>query len=374
MTIREWKHADQKPTEAGQKIYAPQKVTIFALVLRRAFPILLERMNATRRAVIDVGTNSVKLLVADVQGQNARPVIEDSVQTRLGKNFYETHRLQPDAIAQTASAVAHFAGIAREKNSSSIRVFATSAARDAVNPDDLVSAIEKASDLKVEIISGEQEAEWAFQGVANGSDFADTPLLLLDVGGGSSEFIVGHGGHKSFARSFSLGTVRLMEKFPHADPPTSEEFSKCHEWLVKFLEKEVRPELEPVLEKEKSAGIVQLAGTGGTATILARMKLKADSFDRERIEATRLSLKQVRRQMENLWSLPLAERREISGLPKSRADVILPGALIYACVMEQFGFTELRVSTRGLRFAAVMASNAPAAIHLAPIFDAQRHL
>ena len=305
-------------------------------------------MNPVRRAVIDVGTNSVKLLVADVQGSNARPLVEDSVQTRLGKNFYDTHRLQPDAIAQTASAVADFAKVAREKNASSIRVFATSAARDAVNPDDLLSAIEKASDLKVEIISGEQEAEWAFRGATSGTDFAKTPLLLLDVGGGSSEFIVGHGGHKDYARSFPIGTVRLMEK---------------------FLQHEVRPELEPVLQHEKSSGEVLLAGTGGTATILARMKLKSDHYDRERIEATRLSLKQVRRHLETLWTTPLTQRKELPGLPKSRADVILPGVLIYALVMEQFGFSELRVSTRGLRFAAVMTSNAPAAIHLAPILD-----
>src|SRR5579859_3444055 len=105
-------------------------------------------MKPVRRAVIDVGTNSVKLLVADVQGDDARPVVEESVQTRLGKNFYETHRLQPDAIAQTARAVADFANTAREKESGSIRVFATSAARDALNPNDLVSAIEAASALK----------------------------------------------------------------------------------------------------------------------------------------------------------------------------------------------------------------------------------
>jgi exopolyphosphatase/guanosine-5'-triphosphate,3'-diphosphate pyrophosphatase len=326
-------------------------------------------MNHVRSAVIDVGTNSVKLLIADVQGGNARPVVEDSVQTRLGKNFYDTHCLQPDAIAQTASAVAEFAKVAREKNASSIRVFATSAARDAINPEDLLSAIEKASDLKVEIISGDQEAEWAFQGATSGTDFAKTPLLLLDVGGGSSEFIVGHGGHKDYARSFPIGTVRLMEKFPHADPPTPEEFAKCRDWVEKFLQKEVRPELEPVLQREKSSGEVQLAGTGGTATILARMKLKSDHFDRERIETTRLSLKQVRRHLETLWTMPLAQRKELPGLPKSRADVILSGVLIYASVMEQFGFTELRVSTRGLRFAAVMASNAPAAIHLAPLLD-----
>ena len=313
-------------------------------------------MNLIRRAVIDVGTNSVKLLVADVQDGNARPIVEVSVQTRLGKNFYDTHRLQPDAIAQTAGAVGDFAKIARDKNSSSIRVFATSAARDAVNQNDLVSAIEGASALKVEVISGEQEAEWAFRGATSGRDFADTPLLLLDVGGGSSEFIVGHGGHKSFARSFPLGTVRLMEKFPHSDPPTPDDYAKCRDWVGNFLQKEVRPELETALQQEKSSGIVQLAGTGGTATILARMKLQTNQFDRDRIEDTRLSLKQIRRHMDNLWSLPLAQRKEIPGLPKSRADVILTGVLIYALVMEELGFSELRVSTRGLRFAAVMDS------------------
>jgi len=329
-------------------------------------------MKFIRRAVIDVGTNSVKLLVADVQGDHARPVVEESVQTRLGKNFYETHRLQPDAIAQTARAVADFARTAREKHSNSIRVFATSAARDAVNPADLVSAIEEASDLKVEIISGEQEADWAFQGATSGTDFASVPLLLLDVGGGSSEFIVGHGGHKSFARSFPIGTVRLMEKFPHGDPPSPEEFSKCHDWVAKFLEEQVRSELEPVLQREKKSGDVNLAGTGGTATILARMKLQTDQYDRERIEGTRLSLKQVRKNCQSLWSLPLAQRRDLPGLPKSRADVILPGVLIYAAVMELFGFSELRVSTRGLRFAAIMTSNDPAAIHLAPLLDVRR--
>jgi exopolyphosphatase/guanosine-5'-triphosphate,3'-diphosphate pyrophosphatase len=311
-------------------------------------------MNPVRRAVIDVGTNSVKLLVADVHGQDVQPVIEDSFQTRLGKNFYDTHRLQTDAIAQTASAVADFARVAHENNSNSVRAIATSAARDAVNAHDLISAIEKAAALKLEIISGEQEAEWAFQGATYGTDLDKTPLLLLDVGGGSSEFIVGHGGHKSFARSFALGTVRLMEKLPHGDPPTREEFTGCRNWLANFLRREIRPELEPILQREKQSGPLQFAGTGGTATILARMELKTDGFDREQIEATRLSLARIQQYLNDLWTLPLAQRKEIPGLPKSRADVILPGILIYASVMEEFGFTELRVSTRGLRFAAVM--------------------
>ncbi|MGA2029781.1 MAG: exopolyphosphatase, partial [Verrucomicrobiota bacterium] len=129
-------------------------------------------MESVRRAVIDVGTNSIKLLVADVAGRNVQPVGEDSRQTRLGKNFYDTHRLQPDAIARTAEAVAEFAKIARGENAASIRVIATSAARDAVNADELTSAIRSASGLKVEIISGECEAEWVFQGVTTDVELA----------------------------------------------------------------------------------------------------------------------------------------------------------------------------------------------------------
>jgi exopolyphosphatase / guanosine-5'-triphosphate,3'-diphosphate pyrophosphatase len=315
-------------------------------------------MSHTRRAVIDVGTNSVKLLVADVEGQDVRPVCEESKQTRLGRGFYETHRLQPEPIAKTARAVWTFAEMARELKAVSVRVIATSAARDAVNPQELISAIETISTLKVEIISGEQEADWAFHGVRTDPELAKQPLLLLDVGGGSTEFILGKGEHKHFQASFPLGTVRLMEKVPQSDPPKLEELAICLDWLKTFLKKEVYPRLGAKMDWEKKTDAAnagwQLVGTGGSASILARMELKAEDYNRERIEATRLSVERVRWHVQNLWSLPLAERQQIVGLPKKRADVILTGSAIYEAVMEQFGFAELRVSTRGLRFAAVM--------------------
>jgi exopolyphosphatase/guanosine-5'-triphosphate,3'-diphosphate pyrophosphatase len=309
-------------------------------------------MEFVRRAVIDVGTNSIKLLVADVSGREVRPVHEESRQTRLGHGFYETHRLQPESIARTAEAVWEFGEIAREKDATTIRVIATSAARDAVNPTDLTSAIERASGLKTEIISGGREAEWAFQGVATDPELSQRPLLLLDVGGGSTEFILGHGAQKSFAHSFPLGTVRLMEKFPHGDPPKKSEFIACRNWLNEFLLHEVRPQLEPALKNEPAE--IQLVGTGGTTSILARIEKKLDRFDREAIDSTVLTFDQVVAHRKDLWRLPLAERKEIVGLPKMRADVILTGVLIYEMVMEEFGFEKLRVSTRGLRFAAVM--------------------
>ena len=311
-------------------------------------------MASARRAVIDVGTNSVKLLVAEVSSGSVLPVHEESRQTRLGKGFYETRLLQPAAITHTAEAVRDFVAIAHEKDSRSIRVIATSAARDAVNPMDLTSAILRASGLRTEIISGAREAEWAFQGVAANTDLAEKPLLLLDVGGGSTEFILGHGSQKSFAHSFPLGTVRLMEQFPVSDPPTAAQQADCLGWVKNFLRAEVRPQLLPLLAIEQREGPVQLVGTGGTTSILARLAHRLDRFDREKIDSTVLTFEQVVAMREQLWRLPLAQRKEVPGLPKLRADIILTGVLIFEAMMAEFGFAELRVSTRGLRFAAVM--------------------
>jgi exopolyphosphatase/guanosine-5'-triphosphate,3'-diphosphate pyrophosphatase len=316
-------------------------------------------MKPTRRAVIDVGTNSVKLLVADVSGHHVDPVWEGSRQTRLGSGSYETRRLQPQAIARTAAAVAEFAARARAGKAGSIRVIATSAARDAANPDELVSAIQRSSGLPVEILSGDQEAEWAFQGVTTDPQLATDPLLLVDVGGGSTQFILGHGEHKHFRASFPLGTVRLLEKLPHSDPPKPQELTRCRAWLHEFLSQQVRPLLEPALRREAElhakGGGARLLGTGGTTSILARMEAGLDEFDRRRMDGVRLSRDRIQWHVNHLWGLPSVTRQEIVGLPKNRADVILIGVAICEAVMEGFGFPELLVSTRGLRFAAVMA-------------------
>jgi exopolyphosphatase/guanosine-5'-triphosphate,3'-diphosphate pyrophosphatase len=316
------------------------------------YSLVCHVMQIIRRAVIDVGTNSIKLLVADVNGLQVIPVHEESRQTRLGHGFYETHRLQPESIARTAEAVWEFDQIARENNAASVRVVATSAARDAINPGDLTSSIEWACGLKTEIISGALEADWVFRGVTTDPELAQHPLLLVDVGGGSTELVLGQGTRKFFAHSFPLGTVRLLEKFSHSDPPTHSEFVTCRRWVKEFLKREIRPLLDPAWARQ--AGDLQLVGTGGTTSILARMEQKLDRFDRERIDRTVLSFARVQAHRKNVWRLPLAKRKQIPGLPKLRADVILSGVLIFEALMEEFGFKRLRVSTRGLRFAAVM--------------------
>jgi len=294
------------------------------------------------RDAIDIGTNSVKLLVADVDGAVVHPVWEESEQTRLGQGFYPAHQLQADAIAKSSVAVARLRNRAVERDATSVRAFATSAVRDAINQTELVEAVHAASGLTVEVVSGEQEADWAFAGVCTDPDLSNERLVILDVGGGSTEIILGHAAHRDFRASYPIGTVRLLETLRPADPPAAD-WPRCQDHLTQLFATELQPVLQPVL-RAAGTGPAQFVGTGGTTSILAAMELRLARFDRERI----WYFQKV------LWSTPLAERRRLPGLPPNRADVILFGVAIYAVLMGMFGFDTLRVSTRGIRFGALL--------------------
>jgi len=305
-----------------------------------------------RRAAIDIGTNSVKLLVADVDGAVVHPVWEESEQTRLGQGFYPAHQLQADAIAKSAAAVARLRNRAVERDATSVRAFATSAVRDAINQTELVEAVHAASGLTVEVVSGEQEADWAFAGVCTDPDLSNERLVILDVGGGSTEIILGHAAHRDFRASYPIGTVRLLETLRPADPPAPD-WPRCQDHLTRLFATQLQPVLQPVL-RAAGTGPAQFVGTGGTTSILAAMELRLARFDRERIEQTRLTRERIWHFQKVLWSTPLAERRRLPGLPPNRADVILFGVAIYAVLMGMFGFDTLRVSTRGIRFGALL--------------------
>ena len=302
--------------------------------------------------MIDVGTNSVKLLVGDVAGDLLTPVLETSKQTRLGAGFYTTHRLQAAAIASTAEAVKEFSLTAKELGAKSLRLVATSAARDAQNAGELAQAIHQTCGLELEVISGDKEADWVFRGVTSNPKLAKSPVLILDVGGGSTEFIVGENAVPQFRNSYSLGTVRLLEQLRPGDPPGLRALMACRVWLRDFLKVQVVPLLRPALVACQRP--VRLVGTGGTATLLARIQGRLEDFDREKIESTAITLDIIRGHLESYWQMTLADRQKIVGLAPKRADVILTGIAIYEAIMEQLGFAELTVSTHGLRYWALL--------------------
>ena len=310
------------------------------------------RTHTTQRlAVIDIGTNSVKLLVADVIADDVVPVLETSRQTRLGQGFYETHRLQPKPILDTARTAGEFAARARAEGAPIVRIIATSAARDAINAAELISAIEEAANATVEVISGEQEADWAFAGVVSDPRFAHAAVLILDIGGGSTEFILGEERRSLFRHSYKLGTVRTLEKHPIPDPPTAASLTAYRKHLDDFLGEHVEPQLGPALDRLDQRPV--LVGTGGTASILSRVHLATDAFERDAIEAVKLTPEELTAHLELLWMIPLEQRRNVPGIPAERADVILPGIAILEAILRKFDLPEFQVSTRGLRFAAL---------------------
>lgn len=314
-----------------------------------------------RRAVIDIGTNSVKLLVADVSGETITPIHEHGEQTRLGRGFYETHRLSSDAIQLTARVVGQMREEAGKLGAVTVTAFATSAARDSKNPQDLVAAVHAGSGLKLQIISGEQEAAWVLAGATANQSLKDQFITLVDVGGGSTEFILGHDAQCHFSHSFKMGTVRLIEALPHSDPPTSVQLATYRKQVSCFLQAEVAPCIDAALSSSPpltSSHELRLVGCGGTATILAMLDQQMAAFDRDRIESKPLRLSQVTHWVETLWHLPLMERRALPGLPPPRADVMLAGAVIFEAIMRELQFGELHISTRGLRFGALLAGSA----------------
>lgn len=304
------------------------------------------------RAVIDVGTNSVKVLVGEVLHNEVNPLWETSRQTRLGQGFYEAQLLQPGPIAATAQVIAEFAAEARQRGAVSVRVIATSAAREARNAEALLSAIQEVSGLACRVIPGALEAEWAFRGVTSNPRFAQKHLLILDVGGGSTEFILGSEGHAAFSESFPMGSVRLFERFRPSEHPDASELQQVRAWLRADIQQAISPRLSPAMTANGSPEMA--IGVGGTTSLLALIHHQRRDFDRELIEETQFSKAALTGLLERLWAMPLARRREVPGLPPERADVILTGAAIYEAILDVFHIPVLGVSTRGLRFAALL--------------------
>jgi exopolyphosphatase/guanosine-5'-triphosphate,3'-diphosphate pyrophosphatase len=311
---------------------------------------------SVRRAVIDVGTNSVKLLVADV-GQTLTPVCKMSQQTRLGEGFFRTGRLQDGSIARTVAALAELAARAKEFRPLSLRVLATSATREAANREEFIQAVFQATGLRVEVISVEEEAEYIFRGVTSNPEIGTRPVLIVDVGGGSTEWIVGEDGFTRFTQSTSLGTARLLEQVPPQDPPTRQDLANCRRVVAEVLITEVKPVLQPVLAASSEREVC-LVGLGGACRSLVRL---AAAGPPATTTSVHLRADRIREQVEQLWGLSTQQRQNLEGIKPEKADVILAGAVIFEAVLNQFNFHELIRSGKGLRTGVLLLQAAQSA-------------
>jgi exopolyphosphatase/guanosine-5'-triphosphate,3'-diphosphate pyrophosphatase len=309
---------------------------------------------ATCRAVLDVGTNSVKLLVGRVEGRSVIPLFEEGEQTRLGAGLFRNGRLDPEAIQHTARAARDLLLRAHGYRPASVRALATAAAREAPNGRELADAIRAECGLELEVLSGDMEAAMAFRGVSSDPRLAHAPLLVGDVGGGSTELILGHSGERRFSRSCPLGTVRLWETIQPPDCPARADLERCRAEVESILEHHVVSPLRSARDRPPFSGPLTFVGVGGAATVMGRVTGKIETFDRGRIESMELTRALLTSLTEELWSLPLAARRRLPGLPPERADIILTGTVIYERILRALELPSMRLSTRGLRFAALM--------------------
>ena len=305
------------------------------------------------RAVVDLGTNSVKVLIARVDGDRVDPLYERSEQTRLGRGLYESRRLSAEGIAATAAVLADYRARADGLGVGRFRVLATSAAREAENSDALSKAVLQAAGVSLEIIPGDREAALVYRGVCSQGDRTGRSTLAVDVGGGSTEFIVGDRIEPLAAASHAIGTVRMLAGRRWEDPPGDGALGEMLADLRRLLAVEVAPWLRPALD-QLAERPVEVVGPGGTTTFLARIRHEKDEFDRALFESTRFSRPELEDLTRRLWGMTQGQREQLKGLPANRADVILPGSAIYLAILEEFDIPHLRVSTRGLRFGAML--------------------
>ncbi len=286
-----------------------------------------------RRAVIDIGTNTVKVLVADVQQGQAVPILHKDRVTRLGEGVDGCQQLSTDAIARTLQAIDEFHSEAKELGAINIMALTTSACRDAGNRNEFFDVVRQKCGLEVQLISGDREAELIFAGVSSDAEWTATPLVVVDVGGGSAEFIQGQDGKMDLFKSLPLGALRLAEQFG--------------EGRLAELREHLQTVLRPVLARYK-LGNAQMIGTGGTISTFARMEWGA-------VDHVKISREAMLESVQRLGAMTLAERKKVPGLPADRADIIVAGGAVFLMAMELLGADELTVSVRNLRYGALLA-------------------
>ncbi|MDQ4130438.1 MAG: Ppx/GppA family phosphatase [Actinomycetota bacterium] len=295
-------------------------------------------MSKGRRAAVDVGTNSVRLLVVESDGSR---LARELAVTRLGQGVDETGHLDDDALSRTLEVMARYRRQWEELGAEDVRIAATSAVRDAADRDRFLSGVREVAGREPEILSGEEEALIAFRGATTALD-VPRPTAVLDVGGGSTELIVGDAdGDYAASVSLQLGCVRLTERLLPSDPPTATELADARAEMAAQLDRGAATLAEHGADPE---GCATLVGVAGTVTTLAALHLGLDHYDHERVHGTCLPREALQRLARQLGSLPAAERKQLGPVTPGREDVIFGGALIVQGVLERFGFSELIAS------------------------------
>jgi exopolyphosphatase / guanosine-5'-triphosphate,3'-diphosphate pyrophosphatase len=291
----------------------------------------------TRVAAFDCGTNSLRLLIADLDpgtGEMTELVREMRI-VRLGQGVDRTGRISDESMARTFAALDEYAALVADHLPELMRFCATSAARDAANAAEFMAGVEERLGVVPEVIDGDEEASASFAGVARVLGEAESPVLVVDIGGGSTELILGGSGPtETTAQSLDIGSVRMTERHLHDDPPTAEQVAAA------------RADIDGVLDgcRIDPGRARTVVGVAGTVTTVAAGVLGLTAYDRDRIHLSRLSRDDVHATVDALLAMTVAERTAAGYVHPGRADVIGAGALILDCVLQRTSVDQLVVS------------------------------
>jgi exopolyphosphatase/guanosine-5'-triphosphate,3'-diphosphate pyrophosphatase len=293
-----------------------------------------------RVAAIDCGTNSTRLLIVDSAGRTLERLMRI---TRLGQGVDRENKLAPEAIARTVDILAEFRALMDRHEVQRVRVVATSAVRDAENGPDFVGKARETIGVAPEVLSGTAEGKLAYAGAIEDLEPFDGDTVVVDIGGGSTELIVGRGASIE-AVSLQLGCVRLSERFLRADPPSRQSLARARQAIVEELERG-ESELRHLVELSTTRRLVGLAGTVST---LSALHLRQAEYSFDRLHHSVLTVASVGQLRTQLASLSAVERAGLVGMVPGREDVIVGGALVLESVMQRYSFSTVLVSERDI--------------------------
>jgi exopolyphosphatase / guanosine-5'-triphosphate,3'-diphosphate pyrophosphatase len=302
-----------------------------------------------RVAVVDMGTNSTRLLVADVEDGRVRELERRSTVTRLGRGVDTSGQLSLEAIEDVCAAVASYMRIYEELGTEKVIAIATSAVRDAANSEMFLAELRERFALDARILNGDEEAGLTYAG-ASAEHEPGERMLVVDIGGGSTELIVGDGPHVGFYASLQAGTVRHTERYLRTDPAEPAQ--------LEDLAADVRELIGEALEGAAIAQANEGIAVAGTPTSLAAIDQRLEPYDPERVHGYRLSLDSIQHMLSELAAKPLAERLQVPGLQPGRAATIVAGVVILIQAMRAFGLTEIAVSEHDILWGAALETAA----------------
>lgn len=286
---------------------------------------------------IDIGTNSMRLLIADYENnkiENRRKYINT---TRIGQGVDKDGYITKEAMNRNLDALKEFSDRCKQENCEKIYCMGTSALRDSKNGQDFVNEAKKLTNIDVDIICGEEESNLGFMGVLQGTDGdKKEDILVIDIGGGSTEFIVGNEDGIKFCKSENVGALRMTEKFITTDPISDEEF----ESMSNFIEDTI----SSTMKKLKTIKISKLVGIGGAITSLSAMNQQLEVYSMDKIHNSVVTKKELEKILQNLKIMTLNDKKTLKGLQAKRADIITAGVKILHIVMENLEFEEIMIS------------------------------